>query len=233
MYDPYFGAYATEVKLSETWTFKIPEGMDLPRLAPIMCAGLTCYSPLRKFAKAGYKCAVVGVGGLGHMAVQFASKMGMEVTAVSGSAAKEELCLKELGAHHFIDTSDKKGQQQFENSAFDIVLNASLAHDLQPLINSLRKGGVLIQVGLPDTSKPLSFEQMSTVTKSKSIVGAYIGNRDSVGSMLEFAKLHNIYPMVEMFAFEDFPKAYERMSKESPHFRVVVDVKSYLEKAKK
>lgn len=111
MYDPYFGAYATQVKLSESWTFKIPDGMDLARLSPIMCAGITCFSPLKKYAKAGYRCAVVGVGGLGHMGVQFASKMGMEVTAVSSSPDKEELCLKSLGAHRFLCTGDKKGQQ--------------------------------------------------------------------------------------------------------------------------
>lgn len=112
-YDPYFGGYATEVKLSENWTFKIPEGMDLKRLSPILCAGITCYAPLSEHAKPGYKCAVVGIGGLGHMGVQFAVSMGMEVTAVSGSDDKEELCLKKLGAHHFLNISDKKGKQQF------------------------------------------------------------------------------------------------------------------------
>ncbi len=104
--------------------------MDLARLAPIMCAGLTCYAPLRDYSKPGYKCAVVGVGGLGHMGVQFAARMGMEVTAVSGSADKEELSLKKLGAHHFLNTSDKKDKTRFENSAFDLVLNTGLAHDL-------------------------------------------------------------------------------------------------------
>ena len=129
MYDPYFGAYATQVKLSQAWTFKIPDGMDLKRLAPIMCAGLTCFAPLRNFGKVGWRCAVVGVGGLGHMGVQFASKMGMEVTAVSTSADKAELCT-ELGAHHFLNMSDTKDAQAFSRAGFDLILNTGLAHNL-------------------------------------------------------------------------------------------------------
>lgn len=163
------------------------------------------------------------------MGVQFASKMGMEVTAVSSSADKAALC-KELGAHYFLNTSDSKDAQAFNSGQFDIILNTGLAHNLQPIINALRKGGYLLQVGLPDASKPLSFEHMPTVCSQKTIVGGYIGNRESMESMLKFAKLHNIYPMVEMFSFEDFPKAYHRMAHEKPHFRVVVDVQSYLEK---
>ena len=201
--------------------------MDLARLSPIMCAGITCYNPLKKYGKSGYRCAVVGVGGLGHMGVQFASKMGMEVTAVSGNPEKEELCLKQLGAHKFICTGDKKGQQEFEKQGFDLILNTGLAHNLQPILNALRKGGVLLQVGLPDASKPLSFEHMATVTSQKSIVGGYIGNRGGIEEMLKFAKLHNVYPIVEVFPFEEFPKAYKRMVEESPHFRVVVDVQTY------
>ena len=108
MYDPHFGGYATEVKLTEAWSFKIPEGLDLKRLAPIFCAGITCYGPLSEYAQPGGKCAVVGIGGLGHMGVLFAKAMGMEVTAVSSSDSKQELCLKELGAHHFLNISEKK-----------------------------------------------------------------------------------------------------------------------------
>lgn len=167
------------------------------------------------------------------MGVQFAKAMGMEVTAVSYSDSKEELCLKELGAHHFLNISEKKAQQQFENSSFDIVLNTGLAYNLQPFINALRKGGFLLQVGLPEGGKPLTFDHMSTVCSSKSIIGGYIGSRTQMMNMLDLAKLHHIYPIVEMYEFEDFPKAYHRMSQEKPHFRVVVDVAAYNEKHKK
>ena len=111
-----------------------------------------------------------------------------------------------------------------------MILNTGLSHNLQPILNALRKGGVLLQVGLPDASKPLSFDHMPTIVSQKSIVGGYIGSRDDIQEMLKFAKLHKVYPIVEVYAFEDFPKAYKRMSEETPHFRVVVDVKSFNEK---
>ena len=176
-YDPHFGGYATQVKIPEQWTFKIPAGMPLDKIPPLLCAGLTCFAPLRRHSKAGMSCAVVGIGGLGHLGVMYAVKMGMKVTAVSMSDSKKKLAIEELGAFGYINLGDSKEKQTFENTKYDIVLNTGLLHDISGLLTAVKSGGILIQVGLPDASKKMEFPHNNLVGGSKSIIGSLVGSR--------------------------------------------------------
>jgi len=223
--DPWFGGFATSVQLPSTYVFKIPEGISEEDAPPLMCAGCTVFSPLKKWGVIGGKLAVLGMGGLGHLAVQFGSKMGMKTYAVSTSNDKKDAIMK-LGAHEYVNSKNQDQFKKFMGEDIDLMLNTTSSGDVETYMRALRKGtGVFVQIGGPEEAVKLN--AIEILLNQWVFAGSAASNRTDTKCMLEFAKTNKVKSVNESFKFEDFPKAYERISKGKPEFRVVVDVKSF------
>ena len=223
-YDPYLGGYSDQIQVKESFTFPLPKKLDEKCIAPILCAGATCYCPLKRHCVPGGKCGVVGIGGLGHMALQYAHKMGMKVYCCSTSKDKEPLA-KKLGADEFIITSDPEQVKRMSKEKFDVVINTAFLDDISPYVSSLRQGtGVLIQVSLPNVDAPVKFSNMGLVVGQQKIVGSMVGSRTEVQDCLNFSDQFNVQPITEHYTWANFPKAYEKLHNGKPIFRCVVDV---------
>ncbi|MCI0472861.1 MAG: zinc-binding dehydrogenase, partial [Ignavibacteria bacterium] len=188
----------------------------------LLCAGITTYSPLRywKVGK-GHKLGVLGLGGLGHMAVKFGVAFGAEVTVLSSSASKKEDALK-LGAHKFIVTKD---EEQFKSVTgyFDFIIDTvSAEHDYNQYISLLNVNGVHICVGAPPT--PFQISSFSLIMGRKSLVGSLIGGIPETQEMLDFCAAHNIVSEIELIDIKDINTAYERMLKSDVRYRFVIDL---------
>ena len=218
------GGYSTQIVCDERWVYHVSDKLDLAGVAPLLCAGITTYSPL-KYAnvKPGDKVAVVGLGGLGHMGVKFAVAMGAEVTVVSTSASKEKDARK-LGAHHFVITTDETAMKKNE-SYFDIVLDAvSGNHDYEVYLKLLGVQGKLLVVGLPaEDPKVNSFE---LIKNRRCIIGSMIGGTKETQEMLDFCAGKNIVADVEVIPMQYINEAYERMLKSDVKYRFVIDMAS-------
>lgn len=218
------GGYSTQIVCDERWVYHISDSLDLAGVAPLLCAGITTYSPL-KYAnvKAGDKVAVAGLGGLGHMAVKFAVAMGAEVTMLSTSPSKEKDALT-LGAHHFVLSTDEAAMAKLE-SHFDVVLDAvSGNHDYEIYLKLLDVSGKLLVVGLPkDEPKLNPFE---LIKNRRCIIGSMIGGTVETQEMLDFCAEKNIVADVEVIAMEYINEAYERMIKNDVKYRFVIDMAS-------
>ncbi|RYG00874.1 MAG: NAD(P)-dependent alcohol dehydrogenase [Chitinophagaceae bacterium] len=219
---PTYGGYSDSIVVREEFVLKIAENADLPAVAPLLCAGITTYSPLRhwKVGK-GHKLAVVGLGGLGHMAVKFGVAFGAEVTVLSTSPKKEEDA-KKLGAHHFLVTSDKEQMKAAKNS-FDFILDTvSAEHDLNMYLGLLKTDGVHICVGVP--SKPAPVHPFSIIVGRKSLAGSSIGGIKETQEMLDYCAANNIVSDIELINIKDIHTAYERMMKGDVRYRFVIDM---------
>jgi uncharacterized zinc-type alcohol dehydrogenase-like protein len=216
------GGYSGEIVTDENYVLRIHETDNLAGVAPLLCAGITTYSPL-KFAdvKSGMKVAVVGLGGLGHMAVKFAVAFGAEVTVISTSESKVKEASK-LGAHHFIYAKDAAAIKAVD-STFDVVLDAiSADHDYTPYLNLLKLHGKLLVVGLPEHQpKVLPF---SLIKNRRSIIGSGIGSIKETQEMLDFCHEKKIYADVETISADKINDAYERMIKGDIKYRFVIDM---------
>jgi uncharacterized zinc-type alcohol dehydrogenase-like protein len=216
------GGYAAEIVTDEHYVLNIQEKENLAGVAPLLCAGITTYSPL-KFAdvKKGTKLAVVGLGGLGHMAVKFAVAFGAEVTVISTSASKVAEAHK-LGAHHFVLAKDADALKPYDSS-FDVVLDAiSADHDYTQYLHLLSLHGKLLVVGLPEHNpKVLPF---ALIKNRRSIVGSMIGSIKETQEMLDFCYEHKIYAEVEKIPMSSINEAYERMIKGDIKYRFVIDM---------
>lgn len=216
------GGYAAEIVTDENYVLRINGQENLAGIAPLLCAGITTYSPLR-FAdvKAGMKVAVVGLGGLGHMAVKFAVAFGAEVTVISTSPSKIQEASK-LGAHHFIFAKDPTALDAHASS-FDIVLDAvSADHDYTQYLNLLALNGKLLVVGLPEHQPKVS--PFALVKNRRSIIGSMIGGIEETQEMLDFCHEHQIFAEIETIAITQINKAYERMIKGDIKYRFVIDM---------
>ena len=218
------GGYSTQIVCDERWVYHVADSLDLAGVAPLLCAGITTYSPL-KYAnvKAGDKVAVAGLGGLGHMAVKFAVAMGAEVTMLSTSPSKEADAIK-LGAHHFVLSTDEAAMAKLESS-FDVVLDAvSGNHDYEIYLKLLGVSGKLLVVGLPkDEPKLNPFE---LIKNRRCIIGSMIGGTVETQEMLDFCAEKNIVADVEVISMEYINEAYERMIKNDVKYRFVIDMAS-------
>jgi uncharacterized zinc-type alcohol dehydrogenase-like protein len=218
------GGYSTQIVCDERWVYHISDSLDLAGVAPLLCAGITTYSPL-KYAnvKPGDKVAVAGLGGLGHMAVKFAVAMGAEVTMLSTSPSKEHDAHK-LGAHHFVLSSDGDAMKKLESN-FDVVLDAvSGNHDYEIYLKLLDLNGKLLVVGLPsDQPKVDTFE---LVKNRRCIIGSMIGGTVETQEMLDFCAEKNIVADVEVISMQYINEAYERMLKNDVKYRFVIDMAS-------
>jgi len=227
--DMYWGGYATIVQQPADFAFKLPPGLKEETAPPLFCAGVSTYAPIARYCKPGDEVAVLGIGGLGHLAVQFAKAMGCKVTAISNSREKDDL-IKELGAERIVSSGDLKALDK-EKYRFAVVLNTIPSFDeklFKSYISLTKPNGYFVQIGLPSVETPLVIDPMWIVMKQIKLVGSYVGSRKETKEMLEFAAKHGISPKCEIFDFENFPKAFEKLANEKPVFRCVVNCKDYL-----
>jgi len=216
------GGYSKSILAHEDFVLKISEKLDLAAAAPLLCAGITTYSPLKhwKIGK-GSRVGVLGLGGLGHMGVKIAVAMGAEVTMLSHTASKE-FDAKRLGAHQFILTSDE-AQIKKVTGYFDFILNTvSADHDYNFYLGLLRASGTMVCVGLPST--PAQIPMFNLVFGRKSIAGSLIGGLPETQEMLDFCAEHNIVSDIEIIAMKDINTAYERLEKSDVKYRFVIDM---------
>lgn len=221
---PTYGGYSTQIVVDENYTLRVSDKLPLSGVAPLLCAGITTYSPLRhvKVGK-GHKVAVLGLGGLGHMGVKFAVAFGAEVTMLSSSPSKEADA-KKLGAHHFVLTSDKEKMKEVANS-FDFILNTvSATHDYNMYLNLLRTNGTMIVVGVPPEASEVP--AFTLIGKRRSIIGSLIGGIAETQEMLDFCAEHNIVSDVEVIDMPYINDAYERILKSDVKYRFVIDLAS-------
>lgn len=218
------GGYSTKIVVDEYYTFKIAASLPLAAVAPLLCAGITTYSPLvYAGVKKGMKVAVVGLGGLGHMGVKFAVSFGAEVTVISTSPAKEADA-KKLGATHFLVSTDKEAMAKY-NSYFDVILDAiSANHDYTTYLNLLGIDGKLMVVGLPIESPKV--QPFSLVTNRRSVIGSCIGGMKETQEMLDYCAEHHIVSEIELIPMQKINEAYERMLKGDVKYRFVIDLAS-------
>ena len=222
---PTYGGYSTRIVVNEDYVLRIPDSIPLDRAAPLLCAGITTYSPLRTFGvKAGDKIAVVGLGGLGHMGVKIASAMGAHVTVLSTSPSKRDDALK-LGADDFAATSDKETFKKLAGS-FDFILDTvSAPHDYNAYLGLLRRDGTMIVVGIPDQPTPLSAGPL--IMRRRRLVGSLIGGIRETQEMLDFCAEHGVASDIELIPIDKINEAYERMIKGDVRYRFVIDCASF------
>ena len=215
------GGYSTHVVVDAGFVLSVPASLDLAAAAPLLCAGITTYSPLRRWgAGPGRKVAVVGLGGLGHLAVKIAAAMGAEVTVLSQSLKKKEDGLR-LGAEHYYATSDPATFEQLAGS-FDLVLNTvSAVIDVDAYLSLLTVDGALVNVGAP--AEPLSLNVFSLIGGRRTYAGSMIGGIAETQEMLDFCAEHGIVPETELISADRVNEAYERVLASDVRYRFVID----------
>jgi len=216
-----YGGYAKQIVADENYVLSIPEGIALDEAAPLLCAGITTYSPLKHWgAGPGKKVAVVGMGGLGHMAVKIAHAMGAEVTVISQTLSKQEDGLK-LGADHYYASSDPETFKALRSS-FDLIINTISADmDIDAYARTLRLNGTMVFVGLPEN--PQSFSAGSLIGGRRSLAGSNIGGIPETQEMLDFCAEHQIGAEIETISADDVDDAYERVVASKVRYRFVID----------
>ncbi len=221
---PTYGGYSSQIVVDQNYTLRISPNLPLANVAPLLCAGITTYSPLRRYnVGPGQRVAVVGLGGLGHMAIKLAASMGAEVTVLSTSKSKEGDA-RRLGAHEFVVIKDPKNLEALANR-FDFILDAvSADHDLNAYLNLLRRDGVLALVGAP--AKPMEVHAFSLLLKRRTLAGSLIGGIRETQEMLDYCTERNITSDVEVIPIQQVEAAYERTIKGDVRYRFVIDMKT-------
>jgi uncharacterized zinc-type alcohol dehydrogenase-like protein len=217
---PTYGGYSTRIVVDEQYVVRVPDAIPLDRAAPLLCAGITTYSPLRHFGvKAGDRVAVVGLGGLGHMAVKIAKAMGAHVTVLSHSPGKRDDALR-LGADDFVATGERGAFKQHARQ-FDFLLDTvSAPHDYGAYLGLLKRDGTMVLVGLPD---PAPLAAFPLVGLRRRLAGSMIGGIRETQEMLDFCAEHGIAADVEVIPIERINEAYERMLRSDVRYRFVID----------
>jgi len=217
-----YGGYSKQIVTTEDFVLKVSDKLDLKAVAPLLCAGITTYSPLRNWKVGkGHKVGVLGLGGLGHMAVKFAASFGAEVTMLSHSPSKEADA-KRLGAARFALTSDEATVKSLVNYFDFIIDTVSAPHDYNIYLNMLNTDGVMICVGAPPA--PAQVPAFNLIGQRRSIAGSLIGGIPETQEMLDYCAEHNIVSDVEIIAMQDINEAYERMMKGDVKYRFVIDM---------
>ena len=225
---PTFGGYSQTIVCSEDFVLKIPENLDTKAVAPILCAGVTTWSPLRHWnIEKGSKVAVVGLGGLGHMAIKLANALGAEVTLFTRSSNKEEAA-KHLGAHHVVLSTDEVQMESVANQ-FDLIIDTvPYDHDLKSYIPTLALNGTIVLVGYLGE---ISANSVPLIMGRRSIAGSLIGGIKETQELLDFCGEHNIVSDVEMIDMQNINQAFERMLKSDVKYRFVIDMQSLAKEA--
>lgn len=217
----FWGGYATGVQHPAKWFYKIPSGLDLNKVAPLFCAGITLFAPIARHCKKGDRVAVNGLGGLGHLGLMYAKAWGCHVTCLTTSKDKIDLC-KQLGADEVVITTEPGAWDKVKGS-FDVLLN-TVSHSDTDTFNKLTAAvdalGTYVQLG--GAVQPIEFRTMSLLFGQKNLTGSLVGSYKETVEMLEFSDKHHILPMTEEFSFDDFPKAWDLLVNGKPKFRCVV-----------
>ena len=221
---PTLGGYAQSIVVTEDFVLRMPANLDLAAAAPLLCAGITTYSPLRHWKVGpGQKVGIVGLGGLGHMGVKFARALGAHVVLFTTSPGKVADA-RRLGAHEVVISTDAAQMAAHANS-FDFILDAvSAAHDLNAYFNLLKRDGNLTLVGAPE--KPLPVAAFPLIMRRRSFSGSLIGGLPETQEMLDFCGKHGITCDIEMIRMDEINGAYERMLKSDVKYRFVIDMAS-------
>ncbi|MCE7039056.1 NAD(P)-dependent alcohol dehydrogenase [Dyadobacter sp. CY312] len=221
---PTFGGYSERIVVNENYVLRIPENMDLAAAAPLLCAGITTYSPLRHWnVGPGKKVGVVGIGGLGHMGIKIAKAMGAEVVAFTTSESKFAEA-KRLGADEVVLSQDKEQMAAYRGKLHFILDAVSAQHDINAYLSLLRVDGSLALVGAPE--HPLPVAAFSVIMGRKSFAGSMIGGIAETQEMLDFCGEHNIVADIEMIDMNQINDAYERLLKGDVKYRFVIDMAS-------
>lgn len=221
---PTFGGYSSHITVREKYTLKIKKNQPLERIAPLLCAGITTYSPLKRYhTKKGTKVGVVGLGGLGHMAVKIAKAMGAEVTVFSTSPSKQPDA-KKLGAKSFVITKDPKSLQAFTGKLDLIIDTVSADHDLAPYVACLKIGGTHVLVGAPP--KPHQISAFALIGGRKQLAGSLIGGIKETQEMLDFCARKKVFADIELIPAAKINEAYERTIQGDIKYRFVIDSKT-------
>lgn len=220
------GGYANNIVVHERYVHSISKKLEpkLAAVAPLLCAGITTYSPLKHWKVGpGTKVGIVGLGGLGHMGLKFAHSFGAKVTLFTTSAGKEEDA-KRLGADEVVISKDKDAMEK-QKGKFDFILDCvSAPHDINEYLGLLRLNGTICVVGLPET--PFSVSPFATITNRRSLSGSMIGGMTETQEMLDYCAEHDIVSEIEMTTFDKLNEAYERVVKSDVKYRFVMDIAS-------
>lgn len=219
---PTYGGYSTSIVADEQYVLRVSEKLHLPGVAPLLCAGITTYSPLRHWnVGKGTRVGIMGLGGLGHVAVKIAAALGAEVTVISTSAAKEADALK-LGAHDFLLSSDDSAMLK-RKSHFDFILNTiSAQHDYNRFLSLLRLNGTMTLVGIPPEAVPVRAGMLTG--RRRNLSGSLIGGIKETQEMLDFCEMHDIVSDTEVIPMSYINEAYERILRSDVRYRFVIDM---------
>jgi uncharacterized zinc-type alcohol dehydrogenase-like protein len=219
-----FGGYSEKVVVDENYVLRVPENLDLAATAPLLCAGITTYSPLKHWnVGPGQKIGVVGLGGLGHMAVKLANAMGAEVIVFTTSASKVEDA-KRLGAHDVVLSTDPEQMKKYKGKLHFVLDAVSAQHNINDYLAQLKVDGALALVGAPE--HPLPVAAFSLIPKRKTFAGSMIGGIAETQEMLDFCSKHNIVSDIELIDIRQINEAYERLLKGDVKYRFVIDMAS-------
>jgi alcohol dehydrogenase (NADP+) len=221
---PTYGGYSTEIVVTESFALRIPDGLDPAGAAPLLCAGITTYSPLRQWnCKPGDRVGVVGLGGLGHMAVKLARSMGAEVTVLSTSASKESDA-RRLGATEFVVTKNASDMQRLAGRLDLIIDTVSASHDYNAYLALLRPRGTMVVVGAPPEAVPV--HAFSLIGANRRLAGSMIGGIVETQEMLDHCAKHGVVSDIEVIPIDKINDAYERVLKSDVRYRFVIDIAS-------
>jgi uncharacterized zinc-type alcohol dehydrogenase-like protein len=220
-----YGGYSNGFVINERYAAKIPDNLDMAGVAPLLCAGITLYSPIKYFGvKSGMKVAVMGLGGLGHMGVKFAAALGAEVTVLSHSQSKKDDALR-MGAKDFIVIKDPQNLKPLRRR-FDLILNTvSAMVDINQYLPTLKIDGTMVIIGLPDG--PYKVSAGALLDGRKSLTGSMIGGMPEIQEMLDFAGKHHIVSDVEVIKADYANSAYDRTVASDVKYRFVIDASSF------
>lgn len=220
-----FGGYSNGFVIDQDYAVHIPTNLEMAGVAPLLCAGITLYSPIKHFKVGpGMKVAVMGLGGLGHMGVKFAVAMGAEVTVISHSESKKDDALR-MGADNFVVIKDKEDLKPLRRK-FDLILNTvSALIDINAYLGTLKIDGTMVIIGLPDA--PYAVSAGALLEGRKSLTGSMIGGMPQLQEMLDFAGQHNIVSDVEVITADYVSKAYERTVASDVKYRFVIDASTF------
>lgn len=223
--EPTYGGYSTQIVVDENYVLRIPDGVELDVAAPLLCAGITLYSPLRHWnAGPGKQVAIVGMGGLGHMGVKIAAAMSAEVTILSRTLSKQEDG-KRLGADHYFATEDESTFSELAGR-FDLIVNTVAAQiPVDAYLGLLKLDGTMVNVGVPEG--PLSYHGFSLVASRRSLAGSKIGGIRETQEMLDFCAEHGLGADIETISCDQVDEAWERVVRGDVRYRFVIDTATF------
>ncbi|HQU08569.1 MAG: hydroxyacid dehydrogenase [Verrucomicrobia bacterium 21-51-4] len=221
---PTYGGYSNKVVVNEDFVLRVPTNLELARVAPLLCAGITTYSPLRHWGVGkGQKVGIIGLGGLGHMGIKFAHAFGAEVIAITTSESKRADALA-LGAHGVLISKDAQQMKQAANSFDFLLCTVSAPFKLADYLALLKVDGKMVFLGVPE--KPLELGTFALIDRRKTVAGSLIGGIAETQEMLDYCGKHNIACDIEMIPIQKINEAYERMLRSDVHYRFVIDMQS-------